>query len=109
MPIWGHIIVLKETIMEKSLIYELLSIKYITKYRAELEKEEDDNLTKWYNAARLALEEKLDAEQMKLLKKYNFNYGMREEYIDFQVDIMVLNYGIKIGMELQKALDAIEN
>ena len=91
--------------MEKSLLYELLTQSYIYDYRNELEKEENDNLSKWMSEAREDLEKNLTAEQLKLVQSFEYRLNSREEYIDFQTGIRILNYGVKIGMELQKAFD----
>ncbi len=91
--------------MEKSLLYELLTQSYIYDYRNELEKEENDNLSKWLREAREVLEKNLTAEQLKLVQSFEYRLNSREEYIDFQTGIRILNYGVKIGMELQKAFD----
>ncbi len=91
--------------MEKSLLYELLMQSYIYDYRNELEKEENDNLSKWLREAREVLEKNLTAEQLKLVQSFEYRLNSREEYIDFQTGIRILNYGVKIGMELQKAFD----
>ncbi len=94
--------------MEKSLLYELLMQSYIYDYRNELEKEENDNLSKWLREAREVLEKNLTAEQLKLVQSFEYRLNSREEYIDFQTGIRILNYGVKIGMELQKAFDDID-
>ncbi len=91
--------------MEKSLLYELLMQSYIYDYRNELEKEENDNLSKWLREAREVLEKNLTAEQLKLVQSFEYRLNSREEYIDFQTGIRILNYGVKIGLELQKAFD----
>lgn len=91
--------------MEKSLLYELLMQSYIYDYRNELEKEENDNLSKWLREAREVLEKYLTAEQLKLVQSFEYRLNSREEYIDFQTGIRILNYGVKIGLELQKAFD----
>ncbi len=91
--------------MEKSLLYELLMQSYIYDYRNGLEKEENDNLSKWLREAREVLEKNLTAEQLKLVQSFEYRLNSREEYIDFQTGIRILNYGVKIGMELQKAFD----
>lgn len=91
--------------MEKSLLYELLMQSYIYDYRNGLEKEENDNLSKWLREAREVLEKNLTAEQLKLVQSFEYRLNSREEYIDFQTGIRILNYGVKIGLELQKAFD----
>lgn len=94
--------------MEKSLLYELLMQSYIYDYRNELEKEENDNLSKWLREAREVLEKNLTAEQLKLVQSFEYRLDSREGYINFQTGIRILNYGVKIGMELQKAFDDID-
>ena len=93
--------------MEESLIFDLLSDK-LFKYREELKKAEN-NFTEWAKKSREALEKSLNKEQLELVGKYKHDSYLNEEYIQFQYDIKLLNLGIKIGMQLQKAFDEYEN
>ena len=93
--------------MENSLIFDLLFKDSIYDYREELEKEENI-LSKWVNEAREVLEKNLSEEQLKLVDKYKHNIILLEEDIDLQTGIKILNYGIKIGIQLQKAFDKMD-
>ncbi len=94
--------------MKTSLLHELLSQTHIFDYRGKLENEKDDNLSIWLKQSEEALEKNLNAEQLKLVEDLRYQLASREEYIDNQVEIKLLNLGIKIGMELQKAFDEEE-
>lgn len=88
--------------METSVIYDLLSSK-LENYRNEL-KNEDSKLTKYDGEEKEKLEKSLNEEQLKFLKRYIHDLFLIEEYIDFQIGIRTLNYGIKIGIQLQKSI-----
>lgn len=89
--------------MEFSVIYDLLAPEKIDAYREELEKA-DNTFTKWKQDAEEELEKTLNDEQRKLFKHYLYKLGNLEEYIDCLVEIRVLNWGIKIGAQLQKSI-----
>lgn len=91
--------------MEDSLLYDLLEAKLLYNFRAELEQQNGDNFSRWVNEARKELENKLSEKQLKLVDKYVSSVNLREEEINFNMGIRTLNYGIKIGMQLQKAFD----
>ncbi|MDE7181786.1 MAG: hypothetical protein K2O41_01970 [Clostridia bacterium] len=91
--------------MEASLLYDLIDMRKLLDYREELMKDENDVLFKDEREAREKLEKALSKEQMKLVDSYKHYIGMREGYVNYQLGIKVLNYGVKIGMELQKAFD----
>lgn len=95
--------------MEESLLYELIERKYLSDYREKLNNEENDNLSKWLRESREVLEKNFNADQLKLIDRYVYYLDTREDYINFQVDTKLLNYGVKIGMQLQKAFDEEEN
>lgn len=94
--------------MEDSIIFELLEDKYVGKYREELSKEEN-NFTKWINQSREALEKAFNKEQLNLADNCIKDIQRHEYFIDYQVGIKILNYEIKIGMELNKAFSDIDN
>ena len=94
--------------MEDSIIHELVFRRYIYDYKEQLEKDESDNISKWVCEAREKLEKELNEEQLKLVDKYIFDLQLRKEDIDIQTEIRLLNYGIKIGMQLQKDFDNFE-
>ncbi len=94
--------------MEYSEIYDLLEMKKLGKYREELEKDENDNFNISMQESRELLVKKLGSDDIKLLDKYKFDIDMRNDYINYQVGIIVLNYGIKIGMQLQSAFEEMK-
>jgi len=94
--------------MEDSILHNLLYKVHLGDYRESLEKDESDNISKWLKQARENLENNLNADQLKLVDKYKFNLELRQEDIEIQTEIRLLNYGIKIGMELQKAFNNFE-
>ncbi len=91
--------------MEESLIFDLLESKKIGGYREKLKKSDNGNLSKWVLEAREELEKRLNEEQMKLEDKYKFKLNLLHDYIVYESDIRILNYGIKMGMQLQKSFD----
>ena len=91
--------------METSFLYDLIYMVKLKDYRDKLEKDENDGFFKDERKAREELEKTLSTEQLKLLKDYIFHFDLRLDYLNYQTDIKLLNYGVKIGMELQKAFD----
>lgn len=94
--------------MENSLLFDLLFKDNIYGYREKLKKE-DNCLTKWVNEAWEVLEKNLSAEQLKLVDDYKSEINLRKEDIDFETGIRILNYGVKIGMQLQKAFEEMDD
>ncbi len=89
--------------MEFSVIYDFLSHDKIYPYREELEKEEN-TYTRWVRESREKLEKTLNEEQLKLVDTHLHNLCLLNEYIECQVGIRTLNFGIKIGVQLQKSI-----
>lgn len=89
-------------IMDNSLIFDLIEIKLL-KYREQIEKE--NAYLKDISEAREKLEKSLSTEQFELVKSYGHTLLLREEDIELQCEIKLLHYGIKIGMQMQKAFD----
>lgn len=90
--------------MEFSVIYDLLAPKKIDPYREKLKESEDGNLAKWEHDDKEIFEKTLNEEQKKLFKKYLHSLSLFEEYIDYQVEMRAMNWGIKIGAQLQKSI-----
>ncbi|MDE5721297.1 MAG: hypothetical protein K2I30_00950 [Clostridia bacterium] len=91
--------------MEYSLLYDIIEMNKLNDYRDELIKDENDGFFKDERCAREELEKLLSKEHMKLVDRYKFHINLREGYINYQTSIKLLNYGIKIGMQIQKAFD----
>lgn len=89
--------------MEATTLFDLLDQKLLPYYE-ELQKEDPDEIAKLENM-REELEKALTDEQLKLSDTYKNSCALREELIEIQMQIRILNYGVKIGMELQKAFD----
>ena len=95
--------------MEDTFLFELLERKYIDSYREKLEKNNINNMTQDVIDAREALEKSLDKDRLKLFKNYISARENKEMYIDLFAETRILNYGIKIGMSLQKAFDEYDD
>ena len=91
--------------MIESLIYDFIEMSNLGEYRDKLKSDENDIFAKYEREAWEKLEKAVTKEQIKLVDSYTHQINMREEYIDSQTEIKLLNYGIKIGMQLQKAFD----
>lgn len=88
-------------------IPELIDIVYsqiVDKYRDQIEKNDRCIIMTDTDNEKNNLTAQLNDEQNKLLKRYTHALEMRYEYINFQLNSLILNIGIKYGMELQKAL-----
>lgn len=95
--------------MEKSKIYDLLDSKLLHEWRDKVEKAESDT---WFFAKEKAvfneLYEKLDEQEKELLKSYSLAIENKLDYIYYNLKIKILNYGIKIGMEIEKSFSEQE-
>lgn len=89
--------------MEISFIHDLLST-HLYPYYDSLVNKDDKDLAE-IKSIRADLEKALSEEQLKLADKYKYLCDLREEYIEFQMQVRILNYGVKIGMELQEFFD----
>ncbi len=94
--------------MDETFLYELVARKYIYDYREQLEKDNSDNLSKCVAEGREALEKALNKEQLKLVDRYLAELDYKNGYINLMTGTRILNYGIKIGMNLQKSFDEYE-
>lgn len=89
--------------MEDSVIYDLLLMEKLGPYREELEKKED-GFKKMADEEREKLKTTLNEEQLELVDKYVHSLNLHEENVNFQVESRALNFGIKIGVQLQKSI-----
>lgn len=98
-----------EDVMEYSEIYNLLDNKILHEWREEIEKNGKDS---WFMAgvreAFEKLEPKLDEEEKKLLTDYSLAIENKLDYIYYNLKIKILNFGVKIGMELERAFAEFE-
>lgn len=93
--------------MEGTFLYDLVAI-CLRKYRMQLEKDTKNVYNKWVVEWREKLENALNAEQLDIADGYAHSLRAWDEDIQLMYEIRVLNYGVKIGMELQKAFDDYE-
>lgn len=95
--------------MEESKIYDLLSDGLLSKLREKIEETEND--TCFFVKEREVfseLEKQLNEQQIELLKSYSLAIENKLDYIYYNLNINILNIGIKIGMDLQKAFAEYE-
>lgn len=93
--------------MEATTLFNLLDKKLLPYYE-KLQNEDPDEIAKLEDM-RKELEKALTDEQLKLSNKYKHSCALREESIEILMQIRILNYGVKIGMELQKAFDLFDD
>lgn len=93
--------------MEGTFLYDLVEAD-LREYRVKLEKDTKNVYNKWVVEWREKLENALNAEQLDIADGYAHSLRAWDEDIQLMYEIRVLNYGVKIGMELQKAFDDYE-
>ena len=91
--------------MENTFLFELFESKYIDCYREKLEKDNFGNMSQDVIESREALEKSLNKEQLKLFKSFLLDLVNKDMCINLYADTRIFNYGIKIGMSLQKSFD----
>lgn len=87
----------------------MLSISLLHKWRDEIEQTENEALFFIKEKEALeGLEKKLGKQEQELLITYSLAIENKLDYIYYNLNIKILNYGIKIGMDLQKAFEDYE-
>ena len=89
--------------MEKSEIYNLLDGELLHKWKNKIEETESN--TWFFMRAQETfdkLEKELNEQEKELLRLYSLAIENKLDYIYYNLKIKILNYGIKIGMELEK-------
>lgn len=91
--------------MEESRLYDLLESGLLHKWKDKIEETETNT---WFftreQEAYNELEKELNEQEKKLLKSYSLAVENKLDYVYYNLNIKVLNFGIKIGQEWQKAL-----
>lgn len=87
--------------MQKSTIYDALSISVVEKWRNS--EETDDYFHKVEKEKLEELKTTLNEESLDLLNSYSLAIENKMDYLYYNLNIRFLNLGIKIGMELEKA------
>ena len=88
--------------MEDSILYDLIAAR-TSKYYDELTEDKNNNFYKWKQEAKEKAEKTLNKEQLDLVDSYIYSANLYQEYIDMSIGLKLLNYGVEIGMQLQKA------
>ena len=94
--------------MDTSLLYDCIELSRLGKFRENVRKDDACGFLKDELELRKKLESALNEEQLELVDSYFHCVRMCEEHVYFYSDIKLLNYGIKIGMQIQKAFDEDE-
>ena len=92
-------------------IPELIDIIYdqiLNKFREKIEKTDRCIIMTDVDKEKDSLTEQLNDEQKRLLGRYTNALEMRYDYINFQLNSLCLNIGIKYGMALQEAFNEEE-
>lgn len=95
--------------MEKSKIYDLLDGELLHKWKDKIEETERD--TCFFTNVQETLTElakTLNEDEKQLLKSYTLAIENKLDYIFYNLKIKLLNFGIKIGMELEKSFAEFE-
>ncbi len=90
--------------MEESEIYNLLDYRFLLNWKEKIEKDEGD--TWFFTNEKQELEkikEFFNEDEQKLIFRYTLAMENKFEYLYYNLNIKILNFGVKIGMELQKA------
>ena len=95
--------------MESSKIYDLFENNLLYKWLEEFEKEENNVFKKDVEESKRELYEQINEEQKKLVNKLEVTLDWYWEFVYYNVNIRLLNLGIKIGMQLQQAFDEQED
>lgn len=94
--------------MENSEIYNLLEHGLLDSWRKIAEDEDECGFTKDADTAKAELLAVLNDSEKKLLTSCLCALETKLGYIYYNVNIKILNYGIKIGMEINAALHEYE-
>lgn len=90
--------------MDESTLYDLLDGELLRQWREAIEKAMGET---WFFTREKEVLKELEAElnekNKKLLTAYSLVIEDRMDYLFYNIKIKILNLGIKIGMDLQKA------
>lgn len=97
------------TLRIEAIIYDLLDSKLLHEWKDKIEETEHD--TWFFTRAQEAfekLEKELNDQEKELLKSYSLAIENKLDYIYYNLKIKILSFGIKIGIELEKAFAEYE-
>lgn len=86
----------------ETFLYDMFELSHYYKWLEELEKM-DCPIMREAQMVREELEKELSEKDKELLSCYSFALGRRLDYINHHLNIKIYNFGIQIGMELQKS------
>lgn len=89
--------------MESSYIYDLLEHALIKKWREEIEAKDNLGFIKAMHDDENVLKATLNEKQIELLKHFEISVNNYLDEIYYEINIKILNFGIKVGMQLQQA------
>lgn len=91
--------------MEKSKLYDLVEDGVLKKWREEIEETDDCLFLKKEKQLLEELLAELDDKKKKQVAFYALSIENRVDYLYYNLNIKILNYGVNIGMELQKSFE----
>lgn len=95
--------------MENSVIYDLLDFKLVSKWRNEIEADDESGYEAKMRENAQKICALLNDEQKILLNDYAMSIRDHFDSVYYLICIRTLNFGIKAGMELQAAFNKTEN
>lgn len=94
--------------MEKSELYDLLDSGLLREWKDKAEKIDDCGFAKNEKEKLEEIEKELNEKSKKLLTSYSLAIENIIDYLNYIINNKILNLGIKIGMDLQKAFTEFE-
>ena len=95
--------------MENSNIYDLLEHTLIKKWQQELDDEDECRFRKTMHENEETIKASLNEKQIELLKLFEVSINNYLDFIYYELNKKILNYGIQIGMQLQHAFSEQSN
>ncbi|MDE7330379.1 MAG: hypothetical protein K2N30_04780 [Clostridia bacterium] len=91
--------------MKSSALYEFIGNKLIYDLRDRIEATDDGLIKRTYITDKEKLEAMLDGDEKEQLRRFIHSMENWLDYIYYQIDVDLINMGVKIGMELQESFD----
>lgn len=91
--------------MEIPELIDIVYSKVLAKYREQIEKDDRCNIMITPDKEKSALYAQLNDEQKNLLNSYISSLEIKSDYINYQLNTLLLHIAIKYGMDLQKTFN----
>lgn len=91
--------------MEIPELIDIVYSKVLAKYREQIEKDDRCNIMINPEKEKSDLYAQLNDEQKKLLNSYISSLELKSDYINYQLNTLLLHIAIKYGMDLQKTFN----